>query len=234
MAARAQMAHRGACAQMRSHAPVRRRPVAARVRTRRRWRRSCRRRRRAPGAEGWRELRRSPLTLPRRAAASSPRWGRTSRARQTSCATGRPHQRASSVAISAGGSAPRSNRRSRTAGTTAIASTAGRGSSWAISAAARRPGEISPRFQRPTSASAGPSSQSAERAVVNQRSRLHARHAATVSAVGAPHRPHSGAASARRAAPQSSHIHSPGVRQAAQRRGNTRRTREPSGCISPG
>ena len=95
--------------------------------------------------------------------------------------TGTSHQPPSSRASSAGGSAPRSSRRSRTAGTTAIASTGGRGSSWTISAAARRAGEISPRFQRPTSASAGPSSHSAERAVVSQRRRLQARQDVTTS-----------------------------------------------------
>ena len=124
--------------------------------------------------------------------------------------------------------------RSGTQGTTAIASTAGRGSSCTTSAAARREGVISPRFQRPTSASAGPSSQNAERAVVNQCSRLQPRQAGTATAVGPPQRAHSGAASARRCGPQSSHIHSPGARQATQRRGSRRRTSEASVDMTPG
>ena len=145
-----------------------------------------------------------------------------------------PDQRPSSPASSVGGSAPRCKRRSRTAGTTASASTLGRCSSWATNAPASRTGEISPRFQRATTSSTGPSSQSAERAVVNQRSRAHARQVLTVRAVGAPQRSHDGAARARTRWPQSSHIHSPGRRHAAQRRGSTRRRSEVGLDMRPG
>jgi hypothetical protein len=56
----------------------------------------------------------------------------------------------------------------------------------------------------------------------------------TASAVGAPQRAHSGAASARRRGPQPSHIQSPGARQATQRRGSTSRTSEESVGMAPG
>jgi hypothetical protein len=66
-----------------------------------------------------------------------------------------------------------------------------------MSAAIRRPGAISPRFQRAITSTSGPSSQSAERALANQRRRAHARHEATAMAVGAPQRAQRGGASAR-------------------------------------
>jgi hypothetical protein len=135
--------------------------------------------------------------LRRRAAASSPRCGRTARVRASSGTTGISHQRASPAASTPGGSATRSRKRSRTAGTTAIASATGRGTSCTTSAAASAPGAISPRFQRARSCCSGPSSQCAERAVVNQRRRAQARQAPTASAVGDPQRAHSGAVSAR-------------------------------------
>jgi hypothetical protein len=93
---------------------------------------------------------------------------------------------------------------------------------------------MSPRFQPATRLGTGPLSQSAERALVNQRSLLHARQAGTASSVGAPQRAHSGRASARICGPHSSHIHSPGRRQAAQRRGRARRMSEASDGMAPG
>ena len=84
------------------------------------------------------------------------------------------------------------------------------------------------------SARSGPSSQSAERADAKKRRPEQARQAATGRAVGPPQRAHCGSASGRSCAPHSSHIHSPGLRQATQRRGRASRTSEAIEGMRPG
>ena len=140
------------------------------------------------------------------------------------------------AASSAGGSAPRSEQAVAHGGHDGDRIDRGRGSSCTTSAAARRPGEISPRFQRADERrAAGPSSQSAERAVVNQRRRAHARQ----DVDGEGGRRAAARAQRRRQRAQlrrrsASHIHSPGARHATQRRGSTRRTSEVSEGMRPG
>ena len=218
------------------HVPGARRR-AARGRTRRPSRPSCRRRRPAPGGAGRREPRTRRARCAGARVASSPRCG-THAARATHERHDRqlpPARRARPPARPAGRRRA-AGARSRTAGT-------------ARERVDRRPRQLvrdqrrgqprRARSRRASSAATRPApgrpSQSAERAVVNQRSRLHARQAATASAVGAPQRAHSGAASG--AQLRAAALAHPLARRGGRRRSGAaaaRRTSEASEGMAPG